>query len=178
VKIERTGFEDPPKRRSRRGWLLLVEVCSVVGGVLAVLAFFGIPNLQSLRPFSVCAVIRCGGPPAPSPSPQPPAPTFPQPQTWRPPNNLADESWILDLGDRKVRFDFNGDSTVRISDPDLGGGGRWTPLGRNQVRVETPSREMMGTMTGDGEGMSLVVSRSDGQSRQPQLQYVTLRRVR
>lgn len=84
-------------------------------------------------------------------------PSFPS--TYRPPSNVSGQTWSFTLDGRDIRVDFHQGSYVRFSDPALGADGRWKNIGRNVIKIETPSRTIMGTFTNDGEGMTATVYR-------------------
>jgi hypothetical protein len=163
--------ESPDQRR--RSWIRLVEWASVIGCTLAIIGFFGFPTFRSLLPINFAfPKFNMWSWNIQPPQRKPPT------QQWRPPSDLSGQSWAFIVDTHEVRLDFKDDNTVAFSDPIFGMTGRWTSMGRNYVRIETPSRTIMGVLTTDGEGMTAIVYRQDGQKSVPEANNVIVRRIR
>jgi hypothetical protein len=148
------------QNRKQKTWIRVVEWASVIGGILAVLSFFGFSTLDSLisrfsfsfSPWSWIAGLRA------------PPPGQPQPAT----SQLTGQSWTFVLDAHEIRLDFKENETVRFSDPAFGDGGHWKPIGKSAgagavISIETPQRVIFGTQDATGNKMTAMIYRRDGQ---------------
>ena len=148
------------QNRKQKTWIRVVEWASVIGGILAVLGFFGFPNIQSLLshinfPFNPWPWIEN----LYAPPPRPPLPATSQ---------LTGTSWTFVLDAHEIRLDFKDSDAVRFSDPIFGDGGHWKPVGKSGgagaiVSIETPQRIIFGTQDATGNKMTAMIYRKDGQ---------------
>jgi hypothetical protein len=148
------------QHRKPKSWIRVVEWASVIGGVLAVLGFFGFPTLQSLLPhfsFSFNPWSWIERPHA--------SPPRPPPQVT---SQLAGQSWTFVLDAHEIRLDFRENGAVRFSDPTFGDSGQWTPIGKSAgsgdvVKIETSQRIVFATQDATGNKMTAMIYHRDGQ---------------
>lgn len=132
---------------------------------------FGGDMVQS-RDLTIYETLSQSGPGAPEPGPgahnSPPA-------QYRPPTDVTGESWALTANGVDVRLDFHEGGEVQFSQPIWGGAGRWTPIGRQAVKIETLTHTIMGTLATSGDSMVANVYRAG--SSNAEISGLVIRRI-